>query len=142
MEHVPRLPRQDVDSTGAGDAFIGSFAVFLGEGRDEREAVSRANLYAALSTTAVGTQKSFVDRRRSKRNGKRGAVSGRARSARRGALRSILALLRRSLAGAPPSGARLKVIADQDSAGPQGTNFLSLLMLLNAPRSNCWGSPP
>ncbi len=38
------------------------------------------------------------------------------------------------IAGAQPaSGARLKVIADQDSAGPQGTNFLSLLMLLNAP---------
>ncbi len=27
---------------------------------------------------------------------------------------------------------KIKVIADQDSAGPQGTNFLSLLMLLNA----------
>lgn len=28
--------------------------------------------------------------------------------------------------------AKIKVLADQDSAGPQGTNFLSLLMLLNA----------
>jgi hypothetical protein len=27
---------------------------------------------------------------------------------------------------------KIKVIADQDSAGPQGTNFLSLLMLLRA----------
>jgi inosine-uridine nucleoside N-ribohydrolase len=32
-----------------------------------------------------------------------------------------------------PQSPRIKVIADQDSAGPQGTNFLSLLMLLNAP---------
>lgn len=63
MEHVPPFSVKTVDSTGAGDAFIGSFAVFLGEGKDEREAVSRANLYAALSTTAVGTQKSFVDRK-------------------------------------------------------------------------------
>jgi len=48
-----------VDTTGAGDAFIGSFAVFLGAGLPEKEAVRRANLYAALSTTKVGTQKSF-----------------------------------------------------------------------------------
>lgn len=41
--------------------------------------------------------------------------------------------------GQPPDGARLKVIADQDSAGPQGTNFLSLLMLLNAPQVDLLG---
>jgi len=63
MAHVPAFNVATIDSTGAGDAFIGSFAVFLGEGKDEREAVSRANLYAALSTTSVGTQKSFVTRR-------------------------------------------------------------------------------
>jgi ribokinase len=64
MEHVPAFSVQSVDSTGAGDAFIGSFAVFLGEGLSEREAVRRANLYAGLSTTSVGTQKSFYDRAR------------------------------------------------------------------------------
>jgi ribokinase len=63
-EHVPAFAVNSVDSTGAGDAFIGSFAVFLGEGVPEREAVRRANLYAALSTTGVGTQKSFYDRMR------------------------------------------------------------------------------
>ncbi len=52
------------DTTGAGDAFVGSFAVFLGEGLAERDAIARANLYAALSTTSVGTQKSFVSRQR------------------------------------------------------------------------------
>jgi ribokinase len=50
------------DTTGAGDAFIGSFAVFLAEGLGEREAIGRANLYAGLSTMNVGTQKSFVGR--------------------------------------------------------------------------------
>ena len=50
------------DSTGAGDAFVGSFAVFLAEGLPERDAIVRANLYAALSTMNVGTQKSFVTR--------------------------------------------------------------------------------
>jgi ribokinase len=64
MEHVPAFAVKSIDSTGAGDAFIGSFAVFLGEGLPEREAVKRANLYAGLSTTAIGTQKSFYDRSR------------------------------------------------------------------------------
>jgi ribokinase len=64
MEHIPAFTLKSVDSTGAGDAFIGSFAVFLGEGMAEREAVRRANLYAGLSTMGVGTQKSFYDRAR------------------------------------------------------------------------------
>ena len=62
MEHVPAFKVHAVDTTGAGDAFIGSFAVFLGEGIHEKEALRRANLYAALSTTKVGTQKSFCSR--------------------------------------------------------------------------------
>jgi len=64
MEHVPAFSMKSMDSTGAGDAFIGSFATFLGEGLSEREAVRRANLYAGLSTMGVGTQKSFYDRAR------------------------------------------------------------------------------
>jgi ribokinase len=64
MEHIPAFTVKSLDSTGAGDAFIGSFAVFLGQGHPEREAVRRANLYAGLSTTGVGTQKSFYDRSR------------------------------------------------------------------------------
>ena len=63
-EHVPPFAVKSVDSTGAGDAFIGSFAVFLAEGIQELEAVRRANLYAGLSTAGVGTQKSFYDRAR------------------------------------------------------------------------------
>jgi ribokinase len=64
MTHVPAFRVTSIDSTGAGDAFIGSFATFLGEGLPELEAVKRANLYAGLSTTGVGTQKSFYDRAR------------------------------------------------------------------------------
>jgi ribokinase len=63
-EHLPPFSVKTVDSSGAGDAFIGSFAVFLAEGVPEQEAVRRANLYAGLSTTGVGTQKSFYDRAR------------------------------------------------------------------------------
>jgi len=61
-ELIPAFRVPAVDTTGAGDAFIGSFAVFLGEGLTEKEALRRANLYAAISTRRVGTQKSFSDR--------------------------------------------------------------------------------
>src|ERR1700681_1274401 len=44
MEHLPAFPVKSVDSTGAGDAFIGSLRVFLGGGLPQREAVRRANL--------------------------------------------------------------------------------------------------
>jgi len=60
--HVEPFPMTAVDTTGAGDAFIGSLAVFLAEGMSESDALARANLYAALSTTRVGTQKSFATR--------------------------------------------------------------------------------
>jgi ribokinase len=59
---VPPFQVQAVDTSGAGDAFIGSFAVFLAEGATEVQAVQRANLYAAMSTTRIGTQKSFPRR--------------------------------------------------------------------------------
>jgi ribokinase len=62
MERIPAFKVHAIDSTGAGDAFIGSFAVFLAEGLPDREALTRASLYAAMSTTRLGTQKSFVKR--------------------------------------------------------------------------------
>ena len=64
MRHVPAFAVRPVDTTGAGDAFIGSFACFLASDCDEFEAISRANLYAALSTLSPGTQHSFVTRER------------------------------------------------------------------------------
>jgi ribokinase len=63
-QHVLAFPVQAFDTTGAGDAFIGGLAYFLATGCEESEAISRANLYAALSTLGVGTQKSFVTRER------------------------------------------------------------------------------
>ncbi len=60
VEHIPGHRVQAHDTTGAGDAFIGSFAAFLLSGCSEREAVARANVYAALSTLSAGTQMSFV----------------------------------------------------------------------------------
>jgi ribokinase len=62
MEVIDPFPVHPVDTTGAGDAFIGSFAVFLAAGLPEKEALTRGNLYAALSTMRVGTQKSLPTR--------------------------------------------------------------------------------
>ncbi|MCU1235233.1 MAG: ribokinase [Candidatus Solibacter sp.] len=64
MTHVAPFAVTPVDTTGAGDAFIGSLACFLAEGCEETAAIRRANLYAALSTLGPGTQKSFVTRER------------------------------------------------------------------------------
>ncbi len=61
-ERIPGFQVATVDTTGAGDAFMGSLATFLTEGMPEREAVTRANLYAALSATRIGAQKSFARR--------------------------------------------------------------------------------
>ena len=64
MEHAAAHRVEPMDTSGAGDAFIGSFACFLGGGMAESEALARANVYAALSTLSVGTQMSFVTRER------------------------------------------------------------------------------
>jgi len=60
--HMPAVSVQAVDTTGAGDAFIGSLAVFLAQKAGLREAVRKANAVAALSVTAPGTQMSFPQR--------------------------------------------------------------------------------
>jgi len=64
VDHVPPFAVEAIDTTGAGDAFIGSFAAFLAAGESETNAIARANVYAALSTLGVGTQASFVTRER------------------------------------------------------------------------------
>jgi ribokinase len=53
---------QVVDTTGAGDSFIGSLAYFWGLGRGQDEAVRRANAIAARSVGKVGAQVSFPRR--------------------------------------------------------------------------------
>jgi ribokinase len=48
-----------VDTTGAGDAFIGSFAFFLARGDDTRDAMARATRVASISVQRRGAQPSF-----------------------------------------------------------------------------------
>ena len=49
-----------VDTTGAGDAFVGSFARYFAAGLDVEAALGRAALYAADSVTRRGTQKAYA----------------------------------------------------------------------------------
>ncbi len=48
-----------IDSTGAGDAFVGAFAAALGAGHPARSAIAIATCLAADSVTRVGAQASF-----------------------------------------------------------------------------------
>lgn len=61
-EHFPAVPVEAVDTTGAGDAFIGTFGYLLAEGMPLAESVRRANALAALSVTQLGTQLAFPTR--------------------------------------------------------------------------------
>jgi ribokinase len=57
--NVPVEAVEAVDTTGAGDAFVGSLAYFLAHGRSLVEAAERANRIAAVSVMGRGTQTSF-----------------------------------------------------------------------------------
>jgi ribokinase len=56
---VPATPVKALDTTGAGDAFVGSLAYFLAAGKPLTEAMRRANHIAAISVQSSGTQTSF-----------------------------------------------------------------------------------
>lgn len=59
IREIPSVRVDAADPTGAGDAFIGAFAVFLLEGLSKAEAVRRAAAVAALTVTRPGAQVSF-----------------------------------------------------------------------------------
>ncbi len=54
--HIPSPQVQVRDTTGAGDAFVGSLAYFIASGNSIYDAVRYANVTAALSVTKDGTQ--------------------------------------------------------------------------------------
>ena len=56
---IPPVKVQPVDTTGAGDAFIGSFARYLAGGLSVDAALTEATRYSALSVTRHGAQKSY-----------------------------------------------------------------------------------
>ncbi len=58
-EHIPSPEVTAVDTTGAGDAFVGSLAHYLATGATLRDAIAQANQIAAISVQAPGTQASY-----------------------------------------------------------------------------------
>lgn len=58
-QHIPAPTVRAVDTTGAGDAFVGSLAYYLAEGKPIAEAMHLANRVAAISVQAKGAQSSF-----------------------------------------------------------------------------------
>ena len=59
VDHLPGESVDAVDTTGAGDAFVGALAAFLAKGVGLRESARWANRVAALSVRGHGTQTSF-----------------------------------------------------------------------------------
>ncbi|MDO7786050.1 ribokinase [Desulforamulus aquiferis] len=60
---IPALKVQAVDTTAAGDAFIGGFSVALAEDRSMEEAIKFASAAAAISVTREGAQTSLPYRK-------------------------------------------------------------------------------
>ncbi|MEW5992586.1 MAG: ribokinase [Chloroflexota bacterium] len=65
VTRVPAAPVTAVDTTGAGDAFVGAFSVGLALGLPELDAVRLGIACASDSVTRPGTQASFPDPARS-----------------------------------------------------------------------------
>jgi ribokinase len=59
-QRIAPVKVQAVDTTGAGDAFIGSFAHYLASGLALDAALTQATRYSAFSVTRPGAQKSFA----------------------------------------------------------------------------------
>jgi ribokinase len=60
--HVPAFQVDVIDTTAAGDAFIGGLAVALAEDKPIREALTNANACGALATTRFGAQPSLPNK--------------------------------------------------------------------------------
>lgn len=58
-QHVPAFPITPIDTTAAGDAFVGGLAVALGEGKPLVEAIRWGNAAGALAATRLGAQTSL-----------------------------------------------------------------------------------
>jgi ribokinase len=60
VKHIAPVKVTPVDTTGAGDAFVGSFARYSAAGSTVEEALNLAVRYAADSVTRRGTQKAYA----------------------------------------------------------------------------------
>jgi len=60
-EEVPGFRVETIDTTGAGDCFVGGFLAARQRGADAREAARFANAMGAISTTAAGSVTALLD---------------------------------------------------------------------------------
>lgn len=60
--NVPSPKVKPVDTTGAGDSFLGSFAYCLSKGKDYIESARIACITASISVTGIGAQGSYAKR--------------------------------------------------------------------------------
>ncbi len=61
-EHVPGVPVEVADTTGAGDAFAATLAVGLSQGATLSDATRRAIRVSAYSVSRPGAQSSYPSR--------------------------------------------------------------------------------
>jgi ribokinase len=59
---IEALPVDPLDTTGAGDAFVGTFAAALDSGNDLASAMAWASVAGSLACTVAGAQPSLPDR--------------------------------------------------------------------------------
>lgn len=59
FQHFPAPKVQAVDTTAAGDTFVGGFAAALAQGQNESDAIRFGQIAAALSVTRAGAQPSI-----------------------------------------------------------------------------------
>lgn len=59
LTELPPYPAEPIDTTGAGDSFVGAFVAALREGRDAHSAASLAGGVAAITTEGVGAHTSM-----------------------------------------------------------------------------------
>jgi sugar/nucleoside kinase (ribokinase family) len=63
VTHEPSEKVKAIDTTGAGDCFLGSFAFFYARGEEVKSCMKKANHLAGVSVTRKGTQTSFPRRK-------------------------------------------------------------------------------
>ncbi len=62
VRHFPAQPVRAVDTTGAGDTFLGALCAMLAEGRPVEEAIDVAQRAAALTVQRMGAQQAMPSR--------------------------------------------------------------------------------
>jgi ribokinase len=62
FHHIPGINVRVVDTTAAGDTFVGAFATAIGQGMNALDAATEAQYSAALTVTKLGAQSSIPHR--------------------------------------------------------------------------------